>query len=218
MPGSWELLQDRQVLVGILHVESTCMAWSLGFRNLIIPGRVEPLAGMPFDHARNVLCQIALRDGYKHIFFLDSDVVPPRDAILRLIAHNKPVISGVYHRRSPPVGVPVMQRGGQWVLRYPANAIIEVDVVGAGCLLIQRQLLERLPPIRPGHHWFDWRVNYNGLPGQTRPGMSEDFEFCRQCRDNGVPVLVDTSIQCRHLGMGEATYGKWDACNTTAVT
>ena len=218
MAGAWELMQDKQVLVGILHVDTTCMAWSLGLRNLQIPGRICPVAGMPYDMARNTICDIALREGYRYVFMMDSDVIPPNDAILRLIRHNKPIISGVYHRRSPPVGIPVMQKGGQWVTSYPANAIIEVDVVGAGCLLIRRDVLEKLPPIRPGHRWFDWKVNYNGLPGQNRPGMSEDFEFCYQCRQNGIPILVDTSVQARHIGLGQATYGRFESCDTTTIT
>lgn len=209
MPGYWEIKAANKVLVGILHTDVTTLAWAFGLRNLIIPGRISPVAGMPFDHARNVLCQQALQSGTDYIFFLDSDVVPPRDAILRLIARNVPIISGVYFRRSPPQGVPVMIREGQWVLQYPKNQIIEVDVVGAGCLLIKREVLEKLPPQDPvrGKHWFDWRVDMqHSLP--KGEAMSEDFTFCLQARKTlGLKILVDTSVECRHIGYGEARYG-----------
>lgn len=141
-------------------------------------------------------------------FMLDSDVIPPPDTILRLLKHDKPVISGVYCRRSPPHGVPVMIKNGNWVTQFPTNSVIEVDFVGAGCLLIRRDVLEKLPPIMPGRHWFSWQVDLKGVvpPGEN---VSEDFAFNIQCRKKlGIPTLVDTSIQCLHVGLAEASYGK----------
>lgn len=195
------------------------MAWSLGLKNLIIPGGIVPLAGMPFDHARNVACMRALEVGASHIFFLDSDVIPPRDAILRLINHNQPIISGLYTRRSPPAAIPVMIKNGAWVTQYKPGSIVEVDLVGAGCLLIKREVLETFPPQREGHHWFDWKVNYQGgklyPPGEC---MSEDFTFCINARKMGYKILVDTSIMCRHVGLAQSTYNRFEPCDATPVT
>jgi hypothetical protein len=153
--GSWEIKSQKQVLVGILHTDTTTIAWSFGLRNLIIPGHVIGVSGMPFDHARNSIVRTCLDNGYEWCFFLDSDVVPPNDAIIRLMAHNQPIISGVYHRRSHPVAVPVMLRNGMWLTQYPANKVIEVDLVGCGCMLYHRSVFEKLPPQRPGKPWFD---------------------------------------------------------------
>ena len=111
MAGSWEIKAARQVLCAILTREMTSMAWSMGFKRLIVPGNgdnIVPLAGMPFDHARNMACEQTLSGGFDWLFFLDDDVITPPDAILRLIAHNKPIVSGVYYRRSPPIGLPVI--------------------------------------------------------------------------------------------------------------
>lgn len=214
MAGAWEIQQGKQVLVGILHVDATTMHWACGFRNLIVPGAIMPVAGMPFDHARNSVCHQALVHGFEHVFFLDSDVVPPRDAILRLMSHRKPLISGVYFRRSPPEGIPVMQKGGTWMVKYPRNRLFEVDVVGAGCLLIHRSVLERLPPQRPqaGKTFFDWRVdcqnNEEGL--KAGPPMSEDFTFNVHVKKHlKVPTLIDPSVECGHIGLGEARYGSF---------
>lgn len=148
-------------------------------------------------------------------FFLDSDVIPPPDVIPRLIRHNVPVISGVYHRRSPPHGLPVMMKPvGKWITEYPQNRVIDVDVVGAGCLLIRRDVLEKCPPQRQGHHWFDWRVNLNGVHPEP---LSEDFTLCMHLkRTMGIPILVDTSIQCRHVGYSEASYGKLEPLSCVA--
>ncbi len=216
---AWDERAANQVLCAILHVETTTMAWSLGFRNLVIPGTVLPISGMPFDHARNSACQAALDRKVEWLFFLDSDVVPPRDAVLRLIQHQQPIISGMYCRRSPPVAVPVMMRNHQWITDYPPGHVIDVELVGAGCLLIHRSVLEQLKPLSPGHRWFDWRVDLAGT-GIYPPGecLSEDYSFCLQARKQGWKVKVDTSIICRHVGLGEAGPNTFGPCNPTPNT
>ncbi len=226
MVASWEMLSpsSASVLVGILHTETVPISWAFGLRNLIIPnGGIIGTCGMPFDMARNSLVQQFLTTGASHLFFLDSDVIPPRDAILRLLSHRKPLISGLYCRRSPPATIPVMLRGGQWVTELPKegeDTVVEVDLVGAGCLLMSRELLANCPPQRPGHHWFDWKVNYRGL--QAFPDnecLSEDFTFNVHVKKKmGIPTLVDTSIRCRHIGLAQATYMKLEPCQADTVT
>ena len=209
MVAAWDARNDPNILVGILHVDTTTVAWALGLRALKIPGRFqEPLcvAGMPFDDSRNVLCQRALELGADGVFMLDSDVVAPVDTILRLWKHNLPIVSGVYYRRSPPEGIPVMQKPvGQWITNFPKKSLIEVDVVGAGCLLLRRSLLENCPPQRPGKHWFDWRVCFHqSMPREEC--LSEDFTFMTHIRRTmGIKTYVDTSIECKHIGFAQAT-------------
>ncbi len=219
MSGCWEITQQSSVLVAVLHVDTTTVAWSFGLRGLIVPnGQVIGLTGMPFDMSRNTACMRALECGASHIFFLDSDVVPPRDAILKLLAHRQHFISGLYCRRSPPQGVPVAIKDGKWLTQYPPNTVMEVDLVGAGCLLISRELLQSIPPQRKevGRHWFDWRVDMRGLIPEGE-ALSEDFTLCQHIRRHGHKVLLDTSIQCKHIGFGQATFGKFEPLEATAI-
>ena len=220
MVMSWEI--PPSVFVYTLSVEQTTMSWAAGLRRLIIPGpfqEVHFISGMPYDHARNQACMRFLESGAEWLFSIDSDVIAPRDAIPRLISRGKPVISGIYARRSPPVGIPVMIKDGRWVTEYPANALIEVDVVGAGLLLIHRSVIERLPPIDPeiGRAWFSWRVDRQHLlpPGE---GMSEDFCFCKQVRDKlKIPIVVDTSVVAAHVGLCQAMPGYFGPIDSVAV-
>lgn len=217
VPGAWELREQQRVLCGILHVETTSVAWALALRNLDIPGPIIPLTGMPFDHARNSAVQHMLSGPFQWMFFLDSDVAPPRDAVRRLLAHRQPIVSGLYARRSPPEGIPVMLKDGKWIRDYQPNALVEMDLVGAGCLLVHREVFEKVPPQRPGHPWFDWRVN---MAGHLPPGecLSEDFTWNAWVRKHGYRILVDTSIVCRHIGMAEATPGQFKPLDTRAET
>lgn len=201
MAGAWE---RQETAIGvILHTDTVTLDWAFGLRQLDFPGRFVGLAGMPYDHARNQGCQIALDAGVDWLFFLDSDVKVPPDGVRRLMSRRKKIISGVYHRRSPPHGVPVMLKGGKWITEYPKDKVIDVDLVGAGCLLIHTSLLRELPPQREGKHWFDWRVDRQSLdpPGTA---MSEDFTFCQAVIRAGYKVHVDCSVICKHIGYAEA--------------
>lgn len=208
MAGSWEIINQQRVLVVILTRETTSTAWSFGFRNLQIPGTYVGLTGMPFDHARNTGCYKLLELDWEFIFFLDDDVIPPPDAIIKLVNHNKPIASGLYYRRSSPI-YPVMMRetgsGPQWITDFKAPDLIEVDYVGAGCLLIHRDVLLSMTPLSSKCHWFEWRVDRTDLPASER--TSEDFTFCKHARNSGFQIFVDTSIQCRHAGLSESKIG-----------
>ena len=208
MSGAWEVRQANKMLLGILHTEIVSFAWSVSFKQLMVPGHIFPITGAPFDNARNIACQKVLESGMEWLAFLDSDVRPQPDAFLRLLAHNKPIVSGVYHRRSPPHGVPVAQKrygGGRTWLKYlPSQGLMEVDVCGAGLMVIHRSVLERVAanPIHPTKKWFFWGVDQQGhVPPEY--GQSEDFSFNSHCWKMGIPILVDCSVRAKHTGLAD---------------
>lgn len=202
MSGAWEMEQPS-VLVAILTREIVSMRWAMGLRNLQMPAASGIIAksGMPFDYARNQACEAALGSDFQWLCFLDDDVIPPGDAIARLMSHGKDVVSGLYYRRAHPL-VPVMmfyddKRAAQWVTNWnPPQCLLDVDLVGAGCLLIHRRVLERMPP-----PWFVWELGRSDLPAD-RQHLSEDFSFCRRAKEHGFQICVDTSIRCEHVGLG----------------
>lgn len=205
MPGSWEILAQRQVLVCVLHTETVTTGWALALKNLIIPGGIKVVAGMPFDHARNVCCQAALQDGYQFCLHLDSDVIAPPDTILRLMSHGLDCVGGMYCRRSPPHSVPVAIKDGKWLDRLPGpgeSPLVDVDMMGAGCLLLSRKFLETMAqrPSRPGKPWFDWRADMGGQLPPDMPCLSEDFTMMHNARMAGFRVVLDTGIRCHHVG------------------
>jgi hypothetical protein len=218
---SWESKAQNRVATYVLHVEHVPFNWAINLRRLRIPGP-EPrgICALPFDHARNEAVRHFLSTDCEYLFFLDSDVLPPADAVERLLRWNRPFITGMYCRRSPPHSVPVMMIDHQWVTDLPKDPrapLKEVELVGAGCMLIHRTVFEALTkhPHRPGKPWFDWRSDLHGIvpPGEA---LSEDYSFCFAVRKHlKVPVLVDTSIRCLHVGMAEADYGTFLPLGTT---
>lgn len=212
MPGSWEQINaqpvnQNRVLGCVLTRETVTTAWAFSLRNMYLPnGAWTALSGMPFDMARNTGCLKLLELGWEWLFFLDDDVIAPPDTIVRLINHNKPIISGLYYRRYAPLA-PVMlkdtQNGPTWIVEYPANSLIEADFVGAGCLLIHRDVLKSLSPLSNRCHWFEWRCDRTDLGHLEK--TSEDFTFCKHAKNHGYKIFVDTSIQCVHAGLSSSS-------------
>jgi hypothetical protein len=204
LSGAWEL-ERPSVLVCILTRELVTTAWSKGFKDLQIPGggTYAFFSGMPFDHARNMACERALEHGFQWLFFLDDDVIPPVDTIQRLINNGGDIVSGLYYRRAEPiVPVMIMEKNNErvWVTDFKPGATLSVDMVGAGCLLIHRRVLESVS--KP---WFEWLLDRPDLPENQR--CSEDFAFCRKAKQHGFQVQVNTSVTCKHAGIGASEIG-----------
>lgn len=203
MPGSWEM-KPPEVLVGILTREIVTTAWAFSLRNLILPpsANIIPISGMPFDHARNSACEKVLEHNFTWLFFLDDDVIPPSDVFSKLVSRGKDIISGLYFRRAEPI-MPVMLRHTserpQFITDFNLGDVIEADLVGAGCLLIHRRVIEKMKS-----NWFEWRVDHKHRPDIER--TSEDFTFCTMAKEMGFKVYVDTSVRCQHAGIGKSEF------------
>jgi len=202
MPGAWEK-EGREVLVGILTRDLVSTQWAIGFKALALPPTAgwTTITGMPFDSGRNVCCERVLKNDFKYLMFLDDDVIPPPDAYMKLVKHNVDIVSGLYVRRTEPIA-PVMIRykdgKPEWVTNFVPDSIQEVDLVGAGCLLIHKKVLQAMPP-----PWFEWKVDRKDLPPMER--TSEDFTFCKKAKELGFKILVDTSVKCLHVGLGQSS-------------
>jgi hypothetical protein len=181
-------------------------AWAESWRTLIFPERANRtfLYGMPFDHARSLGCQRTLETGHEYMFFLDDDIILPPDIIPRLMARNKDIVGGLYYRRQLPAA-PVMmketEQGTQWICDYQPGSLVEADLIGSGCLLVKRKVLEIMPP-----PWFEWKCDPFRWPDlKPMERCSEDYDFCRKARALGFKLYVDTSIQCHHAGISAAS-------------
>ncbi|MEM3097458.1 MAG: hypothetical protein QXU32_01895 [Nitrososphaerales archaeon] len=201
MPGAWEY-QAPGVLMAILTRGIVPIRWAISYRSLKLPpfSKEIHLSGMPFDHARNVAVEYVIKGGFTWLFFLDDDVIAPPDTVERLISHNKDIISGLYYRRIEPIEPVMCKENAGRITKFNPGEVLEVDMVGAGCLLIHRRVFERIP--KP---WFEWLLDRDDIPENQR--ASEDFAFCRKARQHGFRIYVDTSIQCHHAGYGRSELG-----------
>lgn len=142
-----------------------------------------------------------------HLFFLDSDIIAPPETVARLMDSDGAVVSGLYFSKMPPhlpeayraiedglyktIGEELRPRleelpysSGRMLLDPPQR--MEVDAVGAGCLLIAREVFETLPE-RPF--------------GPCESGYGEDIYFCRLAQEHGFKTVLDWSVLCGHLAI-----------------
>ncbi|MBA7633355.1 hypothetical protein ES703_40921 [subsurface metagenome] len=215
MPHSWELVSQRaqSCLIAIVSPPGgVSVDWALSWGNMQKPPiwDVIRLSGLPWDIARTQSAIQCLNGGYQFLFFLDSDVLAPKDTIPRLIAHRLPIVSGLYHQRFPTwTGVtgdylPCMFNEAtgadgklvkQAIVDYKPGSLVEAAYVPGGCLLVHRSVFERLTQAGI-KRFFEWTLQVDAEPPGT--GRSEDFEFCFKARSLGFKCFVDTSIIATH--------------------
>lgn len=162
----------------------------------------------PVDRARNQIVDFFrnARVGddqrtFTHLLMVDSDTIPPVDAVTRLLSHGKDIVTGL-----TPI-VTYTEDGWQTYdnafvsrdrdksgkvtttnIAARHTGLQEVFRCGAACILIRREVFETLafPPFA-----FDTE---NGVK-HTR---SEDISFCDMAVDAGFKIYADTDVVCQH--------------------
>lgn len=156
---------------------------------------------MSTERTRNHFAQYLLdHPEYTHILMMDDDQVVGYDAPARMIARwyedrSRLVIAGLNFNRSFPHRPLVMVEDDQGNLReidkWPRARIFPVALVAASLMLIHRSVFTTLQA-----PWFTAPVT----EGQVEIG-TEDYGFCRKCREAGITVYLDSGIKPKHIGV-----------------
>lgn len=220
---SWEQKNNLELVIGILHTSTVDINMLFNVLTLERPGwrsQVIFESGRPYDISRNNIATRALELGAEWCFFYDSDLIIPPYTITRLASHQMPIVGGLYYRRHPEIMPSVFRDVGKGVLtpipkkEIDAQAgfnLIEVDAIGAGCLLIHKRVLETLKNVVPlknfnivgpppanmhFYEFFKWGL---GRDDAAEPSYSEDLTFCTLARKNGFRIFVDPLVKCTHI-------------------
>lgn len=152
----------------------------------------------------NLVRQKALEGGYDFLLHLETDIFPPDDVLIRLLAHRKAVVGASYdifdwHDREPvmiqikeehdeePSGAHI--KGKHNLLAYDGN-LTQAWANGIGCVLIHRSILELI----------EFRYD------QDRDGFCDSW-FAYDLRAKGIPMYVDTSIYAYHQNKDWRKFG-----------
>jgi len=148
--------------------------------------------------ARNNLVDLALINQVDYLLMLDDDMIVPTDLVKRLMAHDKDICGALYYQRGGAYHPVIMKqfnkkdglKGVDFIHHFDPIIVnrglhrLKQGVIGGGCMLIKREVLERLPqPV----FWID------GIVGT-------DVHFCAQAEESGFEVWVDTSLELGHIG------------------
>lgn len=152
----------------------------------------------PIDHCRNEIVQDFLKSDCTHLFMIDDDIVPPEDALERLLFHDKEIVSAV---------CPLIGPGSRRQLSVTYNAYIkdiegdlyqydwpdssgleEVYAVGTGCIMLKRSILEVTD--------YPFKTEYDSKGIKF---MGEDISFCVNAKEAGHQVFADYKLKCKHI-------------------
>ncbi len=169
-----------RTVAGILEMERPSLSDLMVFQGALVDRARNHLVCRMLDHPIDPT----------HLLFLDADIVPPRETVGRLLRANKSIVSGLYRKRLPPYEPMAFLKGRGGALKPispKGPRLRRVDFVGAGCLLITREVFETIKP-----PWFtsEWT---------ERGHLAEDFSFCEKARRTGFSIYVDTTVRPLHL-------------------
>lgn len=154
--------------------------------------------------AREQAAEYFLQSDCDSLLFLDSDMVPPADMLVKLIEHNKPIVSALAFRRVPnyePCIFKTVEEGNSQIYHNYPKGLIEVAGVGMACTLIKREVFEKVP-----QPWF------------TPNKLGEDLAFCKRATETGIPIFCDTTLICGHVGTYEVMEAHYENSNRRTST
>lgn len=199
------IMSDAKVMVGIPTVEMARRADFYDYLNTLrIPVgsmRCSPHAQSP-ARGRNLIIEQALVNDCTHVFFLDDDVLAPNDAVEKLLAHDKDIVSGLYPMRSyphKPIAFDEFFYDAQhkWVTMSDdvPEGLVPIKNCGLGCVLIKIEVFKKMQPSVTTALGPKW-VTMGTLHGDE---WDDDIAFFLRCRDLGYEMWLDTSVQAGHV-------------------
>jgi hypothetical protein len=138
---------------------------------------------------RNAMTRELLKSDCSHLWMLDADTVPPNSFHLMDHAESYPILCGPYVgcREGKTYWMVYNEMDGKYTpiprKKWPAERIFRAAAAGGGCMLIKRDVFEKLGP----DPW-EYIPNEDGTLG------SEDFAFCKSIGG----CYVDSHYSCRH--------------------
>lgn len=137
--------------------------------------------------------RVFLDSDYTHLFIVEHDILPPPDALTRLLAVNTHAAYGLYcFRRNGSHNVNVTRyTSGEWPdmslssfmdeLQAAWNRVVLCSGSGLGCVLLQRSVMEQV----------DFRL--------TDKPVHCDTHFTDDVWRRGFDMRADMAVQCGHI-------------------
>lgn len=139
-----------------------------------------------------------------HLMFIDADIEWDASDVIKLASLDKDVIGGTYPKKSLPIDFVVNATPNQ------VGNIIEVEDIGAGFLMIKREVIQQMFNAYPHLKYkntIGLDTKYDDLCYALFDTMlindhylSEDYGFCYLWKQLGNLIYLDKSITLGHYG------------------
>jgi glycosyltransferase involved in cell wall biosynthesis len=157
--------------------------------------------------ARNTIIKQGLENDCSHIFFMDDDMIFPPDTLLKLLAHDKPIVSALYLLRSFPHRPAFFDKAYDdgkckfTSLVKGLDGLVKGVNAGLGAVLISTEVFKKLEP------------PYVRLGEIDKDGWCDDVGFFNRCRKAGYDVWCDLNATVGHMTIvtiwPEKLEGEW---------
>lgn len=170
-------------------------AQSLATLNKVGECAVVFIVGSLIYDSRNKIATQAVEVGADYVMWFDSDMIFSPDTLQKLIADDKDIVSGLYHRRTAPYTPVLFSEIGvnddgtaKWS-NYDdhPDSLFRCEGIGFGCVLVKAEVL------------FDMAAKYHDWFGPTN-GFGEDLSFCLRAKELGFEIWCDPTVNCGHVG------------------
>lgn len=150
--------------------------------------------------SRTEVVKAAQKMGVKWLFFNDTDVFIPLEAIRTLMSYNKPIVTGIYFLKRTNVLEPVVYsevgQGPMWDIKV-GDGLKEIGGAGLGCTLIDMDVFDKFDEAGIPYFKQDWEGE-NFMGKKMTVQLGEDHWFFTQARKLGYKVYCDPAIVCDH--------------------
>ena len=167
--------------------------------------------------ARNGILAVFRESEATDLVFIDSDIAWDPEGFLKLVAHDVPIVAGVYRRKSENISFTVQFPDSKSVQRDVRSGLIEASRVGAGFLRLRRDAIEQMvaayPQLRHVPSASGEELDRYGLfDTSLKDGAfcGEDYTFCDRWRAIGGTIWIDPDIRLSHIGTTAYTGSIWD--------
>jgi hypothetical protein len=178
--------------------------------------------------ARNTLANIALKNGFTHLMFIDADIKFDAKDVLSLIESDCDIIAGVYPKKrinwealaeavKQGVSTEELHKHAAELVVYFGpnqremqadwNKPAEVEAAGTGFMCIKTEVLAHMVKENGVVEYFDPDHNEKmyeffrvEYDHATNEVMSEDYWFCVLAKTHGFKVHVAPWVQLGHTG------------------
>jgi len=180
---------------GLIQVQTAAYCSMLNQHPSVRWGYINSLSP---EFSRNSLLEHHFHNDpcWTHVFFIDSDVVPPENALALLMALDADIAVGLYPIYVDRKLMWCVEKDKGWIsMTEPLpEKPFEIKSCGGGCLLVRREVLVDM-------EWPWFKTDYQEIFKNRGVGIKqgEDVYFIKKAIAKGYKAIAHPQVKCRHF-------------------